>query len=713
MPRTPTIAMGNRHALLIRSAAAILLGLSTAASVPAAAPPAADNAVRVGAEFFLNRTETADSVARHFRLMKEHGLSIARIFVIWNDIERTPGRWDFQRYDWVYDAAAANGIRIAATLCAEDPPGWTEQTSFYHQRTDLNEPGLRAHAAEYLDKVVLRYRNHPGQGYWLLMNEPTLPPCFTPTMMGRFAAWLQGRYGTVDRLNARWFRPLKSFADVRLDPTQWNQGWMDYPSYVDWKEFNIDNLCDQLRWIGDRVRQLDPHHPTHANPHGLLGCLPAVGQDLWREAKTVDFLGASMHPPWHFGDFRRDEFGVAYACCVDQLRSVSHGHPWWVTELQGGPTVFTGKRAMTPTNAEITRWLWDAVGGGAKAVVFWLWNHRTNGREGGEWSLVGLDGRPTDRLAAIKDFARALSVLPVLERAVPQRSRVAILYCRPTLLLGDMEGQNVGHQKDSLLSLWGCYRALLESHIPADFVDVDELKAGRGADYDVLYLPNCYAMDAQTAVAIRRFAEAGGTVWADGLLGWKDPYGDMARGAPLEMASLFGFEFHDIEATEKPFSLTGRADTGGELWQIGLTLRGAEATLCDGAGKPLSTTHRFGRGVAQYYATALSLGYFRRPQAEVRRLIVAPAVGHNAVLPVEMKGGSEQIVFRGMVAPSARVAILGNWGAKSTPTVCFAGNFHRVVEALSGAELKPRPEGDRTTVDVRLEAGAVAVVVAE
>ena len=114
-----------------------------------------------------------------------------------------------------------------------------------------------------------------------------------------------------------------------------------------------------------------------------------------------------------------------------------------------------------------------------------------------------------------------------IERAVPQKARVAILYSRPTLLLCDMEGQNVGHEKDALLSLWGCYRALLESHVPADFIDVDELKAGRAAEYDVLYLPHCYTLDAPTGVAVRRFAEAGGTVWADGLLGWKDPYGDL------------------------------------------------------------------------------------------------------------------------------------------------------------------------------------------
>jgi hypothetical protein len=55
-----------------------------------------------------------------------------------------------------------------------------------------------------------------------------------------------------------------------------------------------------------------------------------------------------------------------------------------------------------------------------------------------------------------------------------------------------------------------------------------------------------------------------------------------------------------------------------------------------------------------------------------------------------MKGGSQQIVFRGMVSPSQRIAILGNWGPKSTSTVCFDGDFRRVVETLTESELKPR-----------------------
>jgi len=98
--------------------------------------------LHVGSEFFLNRSETKESVEKHFRLMHENGLTLVRIFVIWDDIERTPGNWNFERYDWIYDAAAKNGIKIAATLCAEDPPGWMNKTTFYHQRANLDDRKL-------------------------------------------------------------------------------------------------------------------------------------------------------------------------------------------------------------------------------------------------------------------------------------------------------------------------------------------------------------------------------------------------------------------------------------------------------------------------------------------------------------------------------------------------------------------------------------------
>ncbi|MEJ2010002.1 MAG: hypothetical protein P8Z30_17915 [Acidobacteriota bacterium] len=38
---------------------------------------------RLGAEFFLNKTATEESVRKHFRLMQSYGFTVARIFVIW------------------------------------------------------------------------------------------------------------------------------------------------------------------------------------------------------------------------------------------------------------------------------------------------------------------------------------------------------------------------------------------------------------------------------------------------------------------------------------------------------------------------------------------------------------------------------------------------------------------------------------------------------
>jgi GH35 family endo-1,4-beta-xylanase len=94
--------------------------------------------------------------------MHDNGLTLVRIFVIWDDLERTPGNWNFEHYDWIYDAAARNGIKIAATLCTEDPPGWMKKTSFYHQRANLDDLELRSHAEVYLERVMGRYKNHPG-----------------------------------------------------------------------------------------------------------------------------------------------------------------------------------------------------------------------------------------------------------------------------------------------------------------------------------------------------------------------------------------------------------------------------------------------------------------------------------------------------------------------------------------------------------------------
>ena len=135
--------MSRSHELsrrrLLKLGAAGLSGTLAASWLDAAGLLAADSAldtldgvrrrIRIGAEIFLDPSHTREEVRIHFRRMKEVGLSLARVFVIWDHVEHKRGQWTFDLYDAAYDAAAANGIPMLTTLCPEDPPGWTHRAA--------------------------------------------------------------------------------------------------------------------------------------------------------------------------------------------------------------------------------------------------------------------------------------------------------------------------------------------------------------------------------------------------------------------------------------------------------------------------------------------------------------------------------------------------------------------------------------------------------
>ncbi len=665
--------------------------------------------LRIGSEFFLTRTETQESVQRHFRLMHENGLTLARIFVIWDDVERTPDHWDFTGYDWVYNAAAEAGVKIVATLCAEDPPGWVGKTSFYHNRTNLNDPEVRKHAAVYIEKVVDRYKHHPAQGVWLLMNEPEKYD-LEPATFQAFGDWLQTKYGTVDELNKHWFRPVESFSAIRLTPEQLSDYWNDYHEVVDWREFNIDNLVNELLWIKGMIRALDPDHPTHINVTAPTG--GAGGQDVWKEKRIVDILGASIHPAWIFPrSAPRSEYGERFAYRLDLIGTPAGDQPWWVTELQSGTTIYTGGFPLNPTPADMTRWLWDAFGAGSRGVIFWLWHPRVGGTEAGEWGLVSLEGKPSERLGAVKAVAEGLDRNTYLAEAKPQTAKVAVLYNRESAIIHSLDDRTQRRGDEVEDSLMGCYLALHRAHIPIQFIDLEQLKQGTAQGFEVLYIPYSYAMDDQAVAALRDFVSKGGTLWADGLTAWKNEAGEIRPTIPGGLSEVFGVEASDIYPVkaDEPYSVTPQNEAAGELWKLPLELKGAEVVLRDRDGKPFATRNHFGKGQVLYFESALALAYVKRNNPVIQQWIVNPAQKAQAHALVQMKQGSDRVGFRGLVYPSGLVAVLTNWGAAATVTVAFRGD-HKVADTLTSKSVRVAHERGVTLVTVELPAGAVSIL---
>lgn len=697
----------RRDFLQLAAAGPAIQGSGQAAEGP---PPACLAKVRLGAEFFLNATETRATVFEHFRRMAETGLTVARIFTLWDQIEHERGQWDFSRYDWIYEAAAKHGILIANTLCAEDPPGWMGTAPFYHAWRDLSNPELRVYSEIYLESVVSRYRTHPAHGVWLLQNEPGIREAAAPFVVAAFARWLEGKYGDVSHLNKVWYRQLRRFEDVQVPEEPRTAGWADFPANLDWRRFRCDHLADQLRWIRSQVNRHHPGALTHVNPPGLTSNMPASGRDLWRLKPAVHFLGASMHASWHFGMFAREDFGIAYGFCCDLIRSVSAPAPWWVTELQAGPTVFTGSRPLNPTAGEITRWLWDGIGNGARGIVYWLWHPRTQGNEAGEWALAGPNGEDTERTRATREVAHAVERHGgFFHAAQPVRATSAILYPRDAMLLYAIDGWR--RPTDELMySLMGCYKACCRAHVPVDFLDVSELEAGKAAGYRVLYLPYAYALSNKSAQAIREFVRAGGIVWADGLVGWKDEQGATRQLPPGPLSDVFGFTLADIQAEWDPFSLTPEREKVGELWRCVIPGDAKAVIRKDPEGRPFAVEHEFGSGRALYYGTALTYAYMRRESPAAGDWIAAPALAAARDLPVRMTAGSGSVVARVLHAGDRYAAVLNNWGARTEVTLRFPPGVETVADILHGGSLALRADGPARQAGYELEAGASAVL---
>jgi beta-galactosidase len=668
--------------------------------------------LRIGSEFFLNRTDTKASVEKQFASMHAAGLTLVRIFVIWDDVERVPGVWDFSHYDWIYDAAAKNGIQIAATLCPEDPPGWTGKTPFYHNQVNLNDPANRAAAAVYLRKVVGRYKNHPAQGAWLLMNEPEKYDT-EPTTFRAFGDWLQAKYGTVGSLNKVWFRPLKQFSDVTISDAQLNEYWIDYNEVIDWRNFNVDNLINQLIWVKQQVEAIDPNHPTHFNVTNPTG--DEAGQDVWKEKSVPDILGVSMHAAWVFpASSPERDYGELYSYRLDLIADASGaspGKPFWVTELQSGPTIFTGKIPLYTTPGYLTRWLWDSYGAGSRAVIFWLWDPRVSGTEAGEWGLVSLDGTPSKQVPAVKAVADTLERNPWLNDAHPQPAKAAILYNREAEILISLDGRTQDREGEVKESLLGCYLALHRAHIPTDFVDLDQLKSGELQKYDVLYIPYSYALDDQALAALKTYVSNGGTLWADGLTGWKNEVGKICPTIPGGLTELFGVEASEVEPvqTDHPYSVTAENEQGGELWKLPLQLKGADVVLRTRDGEPFEVKHAFGKGQVDYFVSAVTLAYAKRFNPVVQQWIVGPSLAAASGEGVSLEQGSREVLFRGMVRPDGLAAILSNWGKAQTAVVSFRG-ADTVIDAITGETVPVAEENGRTVATVQLPAGAVAVL---
>ena len=630
------------------------------------------SSINIGSQLFINRNDDCHQIHSWVQDMASHGLHYIRLFLSWDLLERQAGQWQFEQFDAAFDAAAEHGMEIVGTLMSVSPPGWMRATQGMQDIGDLDDASFFAASMDYIDRVVSRYASHPALHSWIAWNEPSRPLAQNnPQHVGQFRSFLKEKYHTIEALNEQSFQQYENFEQI-LDSNQSGSA-LEFKSYtgdIDWLEFTTATLNKQIRNIVERCRASDQQHPIHINPHRISQCMSHCGQDIWQQAPICDFIGSSVHPAWHSVRFAKNRIQQSVAQFADMMRSATpdKNDLFWVTELQGGPTVFSAFEASGPRPQEIRQWIWESIGSGAKAVLFWCYNDRDDGFEAGEWSLLQQNGKPGKRLAAIKQSIDEIKQHhALLEHSKPHQGEIGILISSASWNLSVVEGEgedvnNPRNQQMASDAVCGAYALAQDAGFEVRFIHEDTLNVLEAETFSCLLVPSCTALKTDSISALQRYANDGGHIIADGLCGWKDSSGSLARSQQEHIAQLFGGSVAEIYGASTETFSYGQQQSPASLFELQFDSGHALGHWRDGSPAVIKQTHQ--AGSATRIGTVFFQAYFMQP--ETTRLVLFQDLLPSQLQPPIRIEPSTSIRLRRLQHNDGELCVLMNTGAATT-----------------------------------------------
>ena len=626
--------------------------------------------------------------------IKALGFNTIRAWIDWASGEPEPGKYDFETFDVLLELAEEEELKLLLQVYMDSAPAWvgkkypdalfvssngqaiTPETSPGYCR---DHPGVRAADNAFYGALARRARKSPAFAGWDLWSEPhvinwanpTWIPnpefCFCPNTLRRYRGWLQKKYGTLDRLNAAWYRRFTDWNDV--EPSRMST-ILSYTDYIDWKAFIVAKLGEDLRDRSDAVKNVAPQTivTSHAAGVGLFASPHHwEGQsDDWTMAPQVDFYGTSFYPK-HSAFVDRDP--QWRAALFDFTRSFGYDegrHGFWVGEMQGGFGTISVNVSPVVTAADLRTWTWTALSRAAKGISYYAWYPMSTGYESGGFGLNELDGTITDRariagwIAQIVDQNKRLFL-----DARPPRAEVAVIYNplahfvggrQRAAAYGGPQGEVVGIERDSLL---GVHRALFSSNVPLDFVHIDHLSGEKLRQYKLLIFPYPLMMPEASARPLRDYVENGGTLLAEARLAWNNEKGYASEHIPgLGLSEVMGAREFDVETV--PGGRTAIRWTGADIpgvtdgtliparWYKETLIavgRNAKVVARFEDGSPAAIMSAFGKGRTLMLGSYVSASAQSTPTPEAERFFRGVLRWAGVRFPVTVSGSPLEVRY--------------------------------------------------------------------
>jgi beta-galactosidase len=504
-------------------------------------------------------------------LMAEAGFTVVRVGEFaWSLFEPQERMFTFDWLDRAIAVVAHRNIKVIIGTPSAAPPPWL--TSAYPQVLAVTRDGqalspggrrftcptsplYRRFANRIAQVLAEHYAGNQAVIGWQIDNELTYgnaQRCYCQQCQRGFQAWLADRYESLERLNQEWGTVFWSqvYTDWSQIPVPFlsrgdlNPGLeLDYARYQ--SAANVSFLTEQLQIL----REICPDHSV-TNNFGSSKRDTINNYDLGRE---LDFVSIDTYPGFiqmiaqaHLGNraaFSPVMLPMALAWNYDNLRGIRAGQPFWVMEMQSGPTGSTAFSA-TPRPGQLRLWTYQALARGAQAIVHFRWDTCSFGAEQYCHGILDHDLVPRRRYAEIKQIAHEIQSLGDVAISAPIPAEIALLWSYESSWALTLQPSHPRLHYGNQHSAW--YAPFYTSNIPIDIIAAETEDLSR---YKVILAPTLYVLSSEVAQRLTDFVAQGGVLITGYRSGVKESNNQVTRlTLPGRLAEVIGAQISEYDA---------------------------------------------------------------------------------------------------------------------------------------------------------------------
>ncbi|MFS8211435.1 beta-galactosidase [Paenibacillus polymyxa] len=598
-------------------------------------PPISERVPRMlhGADYNPEQWQHYPEVlAEDIRLMKLAKCNVMSVGIFsWVSLEPEEGVFTFEWLDRILDSFAENGIYAFLATPSGARPAWMSQKYPEVLRVEANRVrnlhGFRhnhcATSPVYREKVRImntklaeRYANHPAVIGWHISNEFG-GDCHCDYCQEAFRAWVQDKYGTLDKLNHAWWTTFWSHT-----VTDWSQIESPAPHgetqvhamNLDWRRFVTDQTTDFIKHEIVPLKAANPAIPVTTNLMEFF-----EGLNYWKFADLLDVISWDSYPTWHDREGDDSRQAAKVAMMHDIIRSIKGGKPWMLMESTPSLTNWQDVSKLKRPGMHLLSSL-QAVAHGSDTVQYFQWRKSRGSSEKLHGAVVDHVGHEHTRVFGdVTEVGNALEKLEeVIGTSVPAEAAV-IFDWENRWGINDSQGpRNKGVKYEETAEAH--YLALWEQGVPVDVIHMD----ADFSKYKLLVAPMLYMVRSGVGERIQKFVENGGVFVATYWSGIVDEHdlcflggfpGPLRKTLGIWSEEIDGLHDHDrnhilpVEGNE--LDLQGEYEAV-ELCDL-IHTEGAEVLAVYGsdfyAGRPALTVNRLGQGKA-YYIASRNIGLF-------------------------------------------------------------------------------------------------------